>query len=67
MVEQNSQKPNYNPAQIEHFEKLFRGSLEYAANTGLPLTVVEAACRDAIAHVEAHRMLNALRVRGAKL
>lgn len=60
-------KPTYDAAKIEHFEKLFTGSLEYAQNVGLPLTVVEAACRDALSNCEAHRLLNALRMRGAKL
>lgn len=59
--------PNYDLPKVQHFEKLFQGALEYASNTSLPLCVIEGACRDALAQVEAQRLLNALRARGAKL
>lgn len=62
-----SQKPNYDPAKIQHFEGMFQGALEYAGNVGLPITVVEAACRDTLGKIEGRRLLEGLRQNGAKL
>lgn len=62
-----SQKPNYDPAKIEHFERMFLGALEYASNIGLPITVVEASCRDVLGKIEGRRLLDGLRGAGAKL
>lgn len=62
-----SQKPTYEPAKIEHFEKLFQGALEYAGNVGLPITVVEAACRDVLGKIDGRRLLDGLRGAGGKV
>lgn len=60
-------KPTWDVEKIETFEKLVQGAVEYANKHNLSLSVVEASMRDILANVEAHRMLNAMRARGAKL
>lgn len=52
---------------IKTFDQLVAGLGEYAAKHNLPLSIVEGACRDMIAQVEARRLLGALRNQGAKL
>lgn len=61
------QKPNYSAEKIEHFEKMFQAALEYAGNCQLPITVVESACRDTLARIDAKRLLDGLRASGAKV
>jgi hypothetical protein len=52
---------------LQTFDTLMSGVAEYAQKHGLPLSIVEGGARDLIAQVEAHRMLQALRSRGAKI
>lgn len=52
---------------LKTFDQLMAGIAEYASKHNLPLSIVEGGCRDLIAQVEAHRLLEALRQRGAKI
>lgn len=58
---------NFDPAKIAQFEKMVNDAMTFAITNGLPLSVVEAAMRDVLSDVEAYRLLNALRNRGARV